>query len=312
MYFKGFKECKRKSRSDQSDWRKPPEYDATRNMVIVGETNAFSILNDEASFQSAEDGQTSKQLQAFVKIDTNITKFLTRRAKYFDEIQSQLFQLGAVIQLKPGLIKIKKADSSHIENWERRCEDKVTEFCSGFRKQCFPLDESIRESISGTLSSFEQDVSSTGAACWLDTPKKNLILVCPATELTAIVKKVEEFIRKIGIFAKRSFQVEGSVRMLVEKDLETLKETLKSCNVTLDKETLVVVCLKTEVANVEKKVERFLQKFQRTKQTDGNFHYFVFLKQILQVIVGIDFFSLVCSVLYCTYLTTGEIVIFNF
>ena len=282
MYFKGFQECKRKSRSDQSDWRKPPVYDATRNMVIVGETNSFSILNDEASFQPVEEARTSKQLQAMVKIDTNITKFLMKRTKYFDELQSQLFQLGAVIQLKPGSMKIKKVDSSYIENWERKCEDKVNVFCSGFQKQFFPLDESIRESISGTLSSLEQDVSSTGAACWLDKPKRNLILVCPMTELTTVVKKVEEFIRKVGIFAKRSFHVEGSIYALVEKDLITLKEALKSCNVTLEKETLVVVCLKTEVGNIEKKVERFLQDYRRTKQTDGNFHYFVFPnKQVL-------------------------------
>lgn len=220
----------------------------------------------------------SKQLQAFVKIDNNITKFLLKRTKYFDELEAQLFRLGAVIQLKPGSIKIKKVDSSYIEYWNRKCEDKVTVFCNGFQKRCFPFDESIRESILGSLSSLEQDVSSAGAACWLDTPKKNLILVSPMVELTSVVKKVEDFMKKVGIFAKRNFRVEGSIRALVEKDLETLKEALKSCNVTLEKETLAVVCLKSELENVEKEIERFFQNFQRTKQADGNYHYFVLSK----------------------------------
>ena len=108
------------------------------------------------------------------------------------------------------------------------------------------------------MSTLQNDVSSTGAACWLDTHKQNLILVSLKVALSDAVKKVDEFIQKVKLFVRRTFEIDKSIHELVGKDLSTLKEDLKSCNITLNKQTLVVVCLRNEVGNVVEKVESFL------------------------------------------------------
>ena len=281
LFSKGFQEHKKKSRGDRREWRKPTEYDAARNTVIVGETNSFNLLNDEASFQLGKDAElsgkesTSKHLQKSVEIDSDITKFLMKRTKYSNDLKAQLSRFGAEFQLKPGIIKIRRVDSSVTESWEERCQYTVTLFCSSFQKQSFALDEGTRESILEALPTLQKSVSSTGAACWLDTQKQNLVLVSPEVELSNVVKEVKEFIQKVGIFARKCFKIEESIRALVEEDLPTLKEALKSCNIKLEKETLVVVCLRNEINNAVEKVESFLQKLQRIKRADGNFRYFV-------------------------------------
>ncbi len=258
-------------------------------MVKVDETNPFYFLNDEASCGPVEDAQPSnketksRQLENSVKIDHDITKFFIKRTKYFDELKAQLSRLGAEIQLRPGLIKLKRVDSSVVENWENSCRNTIIVFCSSFQKQSFALDENIRESILEALPSLQKSVSSAGAACWLDTHKQNLILVSPKAELSNMVKEVEDFIKKVGIFATKSFKIEESIRALVEKDLPTLKEELKSCSVKLVKETLVVVCLRNEINNVVGKVENFLQELQGIKRADGKL---------------IILFALLCNIFY--------------
>ncbi len=263
---KGFEEC----RGSGSDRRRPQEYDASRNI------NAFNSLNNEAGVTDVLGKEKpSKQLQVSVNVDNDIVKFLMKRKKYSEELKDLLSRLSAELILKPGFIKITKVDGNIIPNWEKRCEDTVNVFCSCFFKKYYPLSDEIRDSISEALSTLQNDVSSTGAACWLDTHKQNLILVSLKVELSNVVKKVDEFIQKVKLFARRTFEIDNSIHELVGKDLPTLKEDLKSCNITLNKQTLVVVCLRNEVGNVVEKVESFLQTIQRIKLPDGNVFFSV-------------------------------------
>ena len=253
-------------------------------MVVANETNCFNLLSDEASCEPTEDAQqpeqenTSKQLESCVKVDNDITKFLLKRTKYFDELKAQFSRLGAEIQLKPGLIKINRNDSANTdENWGKRCEDNIYVFCHSFEKRRFAVDESIQESMLEALPSLQKSVSSTQAACWLDPPKRHLTLVSPKAEFSNMVKEVEEFMKKVGIFAKKCFKIEESIRALVEKDLTSLKEELKSCRVTLDKQNLTVVCPGSDVDHVVGKVECFFQKLQKIKRADGKLNVFSFV-----------------------------------
>ncbi len=207
-----------------------------------------------------------------------------KRKKYSEELKVLLSRLGAELQLKPRFIKVKKVDGNIIPNWGKRCENTVNVFCSSFVKKYYPLGDEIRDSISEALPTLQKDVSSIGAACWLDTHKQNLILVSLKVQLGDAVKEVEEFIEKVRIFARKSFQIDEPIRELVGKHLPKLKEALKSCNVTLSTQTLVVVCLRNEVGNVVKKVESFL--------ADGN----VLFCSVLFCSV------LFCSVLFCSAL----------
>ena len=283
LFLQGFQEYKKRGRRDQSNWRKPSEYNESRNIDVGHEANYFNLLSDEASCVPEEDAEQleeenkSKQILNCVKLDNDITKFLLKRTKYFDKLKAQFSQLGAEVQLRHGFIKIKRIDSSTDENWEKSCQDNVIDFCSSFKKQSFALDESIQESILKALPSIQKSVSSTGAACWLDPHKRNLILVSPMAEFSNMVKEVEEFIKKVGIFATKSFKIEETIRALVKKDLASLNDELKSCKVTLEKENLIVVCLRSEVYNVVEKVECFFQKLQRIKQADGKLNVFSFV-----------------------------------
>jgi hypothetical protein len=263
--FKGFQEYN--CRSDQSDRRKPQEYDAARSI------NNFNSLNEDADDIEVHGKPASKLLQTYVKIDNDIAKFLLKRKKYFEDLKDLLSRHDAKFHLKPGFIKIKKVDVNIVPNWENLCKDTVNAFCSCFQKQSFPVGDEIRDSFVEALTTLQKDVSSTGAACWLDAHKQNLILVSLKVELSNALKQVEEFIQKVEIFSTKSFQIEESIHELVAKDLPTLKEALKTCNIALNKQTLVVVCLRNEADSVVGIVERFLQRLQRLKLADGNVRY---------------------------------------
>ncbi len=185
--FKGFDKC----RSGERERRRPQEFDASRN---INPLNVIDVLGKE---------KPSRQLQTSVGIDSDIVKFLMKRKKYSKELKD-LLRHDSELQLKSGFIKIKKVDEN-IPNWEKRCEDTVNVFCSRFDKKYFPLGDEIRDSISEALSTLQNDVSSTGAACWLDTQKQNLILVSPKVALSNAVKKVDEFIQKVKLFIRRTF-----------------------------------------------------------------------------------------------------------
>ena len=287
---KGFEEC----RDSGSDRRRPQEYNASRNI------NVFNSLNNEAGVTDVLGKKNpSKQLQVSVNIDNDVVKFLMERKKHSEELKDLLSRLGAESQLKPGFIKIKKVDGNIIPNWGKRCENTVNVFCSCFVKKYYPLGDEIRDSISETLPTLQKDVSSKGAACWLDTHKQNLILVSSKIELSIAVKEVEEFMQKARIFARRSFQIDESIRKLVGNDLPQLKEALKSCNVTLDKQTLMVVCLKNEVDNVVEIVETFLQRFKRINLADGNVLFCFVLFCFVLFCFVLFCFVLFCFVLFC-------------
>ena len=192
--------------------------------------------------------------------------FLLKRKKYSADLKCQLSCLGVELQISQFGIKIKKVDGSTIPDWDERYKESVNLFCSCIDKKYFPLDGEIRDSIPEALSTLQNDVGSTGGACWLDAQKQNLVLVCPDSGFSDAEKEVEKFIENVRRFARRSFRIQDSILELVRKDLPKLKETLKSCNISLKKKTLVVVCLRNEVDSVAKKVETF---FQRVK-LDGN------------------------------------------
>ena len=192
--------------------------------------------------------------------------FLLKRKKYSQDLKALLSSLSAELHiLKSGFLKVKEVDGNTIPNWEERCENTVNVFCSCFHKKYFPLDDEIRDSIPEALSTLQKDVSSTGGACWLDKHKQNLILVSLKVEFGNAGKEVYQCFEKVRRFAKRTFRMEESILELVRKDLPTLKEALKSCNITLNKKTLVVVCLRNEVDNVAEKVESFLQRLREVK-----------------------------------------------
>ena len=208
-----------------------------------------------------------QQRQKSVNIGCDMANFLLKRGKCSEDLKGQLSCLGAELQiLKSGLIKIKEVNGNTIPNWEDRCVKAVNVFCGRFHKKYFVLENEIRDSIPEALSTLQQDVSSTGGACWLDKHKQHLILVSPNDEFTNAEKEVENFIENVRRFAQKSFKIEESIHEFVRKDLPPLKEALKSCNITLKRKTLIVVCLRNEVDNVTEKVESFLQKLQGVKQ----------------------------------------------
>ena len=188
-----------------------------------------------------------------------------KRKKYSEELKGLLNHLGAELEVSKSGLKMKKVDGNTIPNWEERCENTVRVFCSCFHKKYFPLDGEIRDSIPEALPRLQQDVSSTGGACWLDKHKQNLILVSRDSTFSDAEKEVESFFENVRL----CFQVKESIHELVRKDLPTLIEALKSCNITFKKKTLVVVCLRNEVDNVAEKVESFLQRLEGVK-LDGN------------------------------------------
>jgi hypothetical protein len=145
-------------------------------------------------------------------------------------------------------------------------------------------------------------VSSTGGACWLDTQKQNLVLVCPSVVAFGEgEKEVNQFFEKVRRFSRKSFQIEEPILELVRKDLPKLKEALKSCNITLKKKTLVVVCLRNEVDNVAEKVENFLK--------NGTVYivFCVFLNVRVGMIVFVRFLLLSKNLLY----TSPSMLLFN-
>ena len=228
-----------------------------------------------------------KQRQKSVNIDSDIANFLLKRGKCSDDLKGQLSCLGAELQiLKSGVIKIKEVNGNTVPNWEEKCVKAVNVFSVRFHKKYFLLENEIRDSIPEALSTLQKDVSCTGGACWLDKHKQKLILVSPKDEFTHAEKEVEKFIENVRRFAQKSFKIEKSIHELVRKDLPTLKEALKSCNIALKKKTLVVVCLRNEVDNVAEKVEGFLQKLQGVKQ-NGN------------IFVALRCVALRCVVLRC-------------
>ena len=198
-----------------------------------------------------------------VKVDSDILKFLGKRKKYSEELKDLLSRLGAELTIKPEFIIVKKVTESIIANWEKRCEDTVNKYCSCFQRECFPLDDAIsRDSILGALPTLQKDVSSTGAACWLDTHKQSLVLVSLKLELSNVVKQVEKFIRTVSFFAKKCFPIKESLVDLVRENLPTLEKDLESCTVKLENRELVVVCVKDKVDIVVKSVENFLESVE--------------------------------------------------
>ena len=215
------------------------------------------------------------QRQKFVNIDNDIANFLLEKTEYSEELKGLLSRLGAELQILKSGINIKEVGLDAIPNWEERCEKTIDLFCSCFHKKYFPIDEETRDSIPEALSTLQKDLSSTDGACWLDTQKQNLILVCQSVAFGEAEKEINQFFEKVRRFSRRSFQIEEPILDSVREDLPKLKEALKSCNITLKKKTLVVVCLRNEVDNVAEKVENFLQRPQGV--LDGNVRYIFLL-----------------------------------
>ena len=130
---------------------------------------------------------------------------------------------------------------------------------------------------------------------------RNTVIV-DETNSFNLVNDEARFVQRVGIFSRKCFKIEKSIRALVEEDLPTLKEALKSCNIKLDNETLVVVCLRNENNNVVEKVESFLQKRQKIKRADGNVRYFVLAYYITLHCIVLYCIVLYCIVLYCIVL----------
>ena len=261
--FKGFKACRRKIPGGQSVSETTSEYD--------GDVNFSSSLNEEGNNTEIHGkDKTSKQLEHSVQIDNDISKFLVKRKKYSAELKDKVSRLGAGARVKPGCIIITKNEETVIENWEKRCNDEVNHFCRRFQKERFLVDLEIKDSISEALSTLQETVSSLGAACWIDKDKQDLILVSLKVKMSDAAQKVNEFLMKIRMFAKRCFDLDESIHGLVEKDLQTLKSALKSCKITLTKKSLEVVCLRNEVDTVNKNVENFLQRLKDIKEGNGN------------------------------------------
>mgnify|MGYP002803931348 FL=1 len=247
-------------RTGKGELKKPLKYDATKNIVAF---NSF----DKDAHVSKVPGE-KRQWKKIVNIDNDIANFLLKNPKYSEELKGLLSRHGAELQiLKSGCIKIKVGGNT-ITNWEERCEKTINVFCGCFDKKDFPLDDEIRDSIPEALSTLQKDLSSTEGACWLDKHKQNLILVSPKDGFSNAEKEVKQFFEKVRRFAKRNFEIEESIYELVRKDLPTLKEALKQCNITLNKKTMVVVCLRNEVDNVTEQVESFLQRLQGVKLDD--------------------------------------------
>jgi hypothetical protein len=127
---------------------------------------------------------------------------------------------------------------------------------------------------------------------------RNTVIV-DETNSFNLVNDEARFVQRVGIFSRKCFKIEKSIRALVEEDLPILKEALKSCNIKLDNETLVVVCLRNENNNVVEKVESFLQKRQKIKRADGNVRYFVLAYYITLHCIVLYCIVLYCIVLYC-------------
>ena len=129
----------------------------------------------------------------------------------------------------------------------------------------------IKDSISEALLTLQETVSTLGAACWIDKDKQDLILVSLKVEMNDAVQEVNEFLMKIRMFAKRSFGLDESIHGLVEKDLQTLKDALKSgCKIRLTKKSQEVACLRNAVNTVNKNVENFLQRRKEIKEGNTN------------------------------------------
>ena len=261
--FKGFKACRRKVPSGYSVSETTSEYD--------GDVNFSSSLNEEGNSTEIQDkDETSKQLKHSVKIDNDISKFLMKRKKYSVELKNKVSRLGAEVRVTRGFIIITKNEENVIANWEKRCNDAVTVFCSRFQKEQFLVDREIKDSISEALLTLQETVSTLGAACWIDKDNQDLILVSLKVKMSDAVQKVREFLMKIRMFAKRCFDLDESIHGLVEKNLQTLKDALKSCKITLTKKSLEVVCVRNEVDTVNKNVENFLQRLKNNKEGSGN------------------------------------------
>ena len=261
--FEGFRACRRKIPGGQSVSEKTSEND--------GDVNISSSLNDEEnSTEIHGKDETSKQLKHSVKIDNDISKFLMKRKKYSAELKDKVSQLDAEVQVTHGFIIITKNEETVIANWEKRCNDEVNHFCRRFEKERFLVDREIKDSISEALLTLQETVSTLGAACWINKDKQDLILVSSKVKMSDAVQKVNEFLMKIRMFAKRSFGIDESIHGLVEKNLQTLKDALKSCKITLTKKSLEVVCLRNEVDTVNKNVENFLQRLKEIKEGNAN------------------------------------------
>ena len=226
-----------------------------------------------------------------VKVDSDILKFLGKRKKHSDELKNLLSRLGADFQIKSAdqCIVIKKVTQCITVNWEKRCEDTVNTYCGCFQKEYFPLDDAISQgSILGALPTLQKDVSCTGAACWLDTHKQNLVLVSLKIEFSNVAKQVEKFIRTVNFFAKKCFPIEESRVELVRKNLPTLEQDLESCTVKLENRELVVVCVKDKADSVVKIVQNFLA---RNELINGNQFTVLFCFVVFK-----NIFELVCQV----------------
>ena len=266
--FKGFKACRRKIPSGHSVSETTSECEFDGDVIF-----SSSLNEEEISTEIQDKDEASKQLKHSVKIDNDISKFLMKRKKYSAELKDEVSRLGAEVHVTRGFIIITKNEETVLANWEKQCNDEVNQFCSRFQKERFVVDREIKDSISEALLTLQETVSTLGAACWIDKDNQGLILVSLKVKMSDAVQKVNEFLIKIRMFARRCFDLEESIHGLVEKNLQTLKDALKSCKITLTKKSLEVVCVRNEVDTVNKNVENFLQRLKNNKEGSGDSSY---------------------------------------
>lgn len=261
----GFK----KGRSERSNWRKPFEEDKLDSVKKI-ESNPFCLLEDEANNESSKNSE-QKETPISIKIDADLVKYFSKRKKQLDDLKRQMSDIGVNINLvNPNCVRmsVRKSEATLVENWKEKGESMVRNFCITFYKQRFQLDKESEEWSPEWIEKIQKRVSSYGAACWIN--KNNLILVSASSEYDRALNDVREAMKNAGCFVKRCFPIQKAFFSKIERNLSKLKETVKSSSLTLERKTLnlIVCCLKTDVDDVVRKVESFIQSH---KTTDGKF-----------------------------------------
>lgn len=184
-------------------------------------------------------------------------KFLMVRKDYMKRLNKTLSSMDTKFEFLDGMIYIIKMSTCHVKDWKAKCIYSVKRFFNSFQKASFPFEDETRELMIEPLTTIQNEVSSSGAACWLDDGK--LILVGNTIEFDVNAKKVANFVQMIRLSIKKCFSFDECTRESIVKELPQLQKKMKSCKISLNEKQLVVVCPGSNVGDVLKTVDSFLE-----------------------------------------------------
>lgn len=161
------------------------------------ESEVSEINNEEVSFeQVSRPGKPRPQLQATVRMNRDIVKFISKRMMYSQQLNKQLKKLLVeevlLIPEKSEIKVTKKASWHRVENWKKRCCTTVRKFCSRFGKECFELVEP--NSVRKGLPKLGGMLHSTTAAYWIEDNNTKLAVMSDKHERDQVLAKVREFL----------------------------------------------------------------------------------------------------------------------